>query len=276
MSAAPESDYMPVPSWSELHFIANGTYATVATVVLGTALLLLIMYSVVEWWRTGRPTLCLCLIGGAVASLVEPLWDQMGRLFIYEHGVGAGYVTVAERVLPYWLIAPYSIFVGGTAYLVYRIARDERPRIYFYGAVGATIALNLLFEIPLTHARLYVYFGEQAFSPTGFPAAWAFMNLGGVLSGLALAKAPQVFSGVGSVLITPLVTMSFVAWEMGVGWPVYVVNSSTTAAGPVYLAASAAISTSIALIYIIGRIAFPTHTAPVFHEGVPISQAGQR
>ena len=54
---------MPVPSWSELHFIANSTYATVATVVLGMALLLLMTYGVLEWWRTGRPTLCLCLIG---------------------------------------------------------------------------------------------------------------------------------------------------------------------------------------------------------------------
>ena len=178
--------------------------------------------------------------------------------------------------MPYWLIAPYSIFVGGTAYLVYRIARDERPRSYLYRAVAATIALNLLFEIPLTHARLYVYFGEQAFSPTGFPAAWAFMNLGGILSGLALAKAPQVFSGAGAVLIAPLVTMCFVAWEMGVGWPVYVVNSSTTAAGPVYLAASAAISTSIALIYIIGRATFPTRTATVLKDDVPLAQAGQR
>jgi hypothetical protein len=267
---------MPVPSWSELHFIANSTYATIATVVLGTALLLLMTYGVLEWWRTGRPTLCLCLIGGAVASLVEPLWDQMGRLFIYERGVGAGYVTVAERVLPYWLIAPYSIFVGGTAYLVYRIARDERPRSYLYRAVAATIALNLLFEIPLTHARLYVYFDEQAFSPTGFPAAWAFMNLGGILSGLALAKAPQVFSSVGALLIAPLVTMCFVAWEMGVGWPVYVVNSSTTAAVPVYLAAGAAISTSIALICIIGRVAFPTSSATVLKDDVPLAQAGQR
>ncbi|MDT5196437.1 MAG: hypothetical protein QOH20_3191, partial [Mycobacterium sp.] len=48
------------------------------------------VYGAREWWLTGRPTLCLCLIGGALASVVEPLWDHMGK-------------------------------VGGTAYLVFRI-----------------------------------------------------------------------------------------------------------------------------------------------------------
>ncbi|MDT5264898.1 MAG: hypothetical protein QOI90_1524 [Mycobacterium sp.] len=161
---------MPVAPGYELNFAANSTYATIAIIVLGMALLGLMVYGAREWWLTGRPTLCLCLISGALASVVEPLWDHMGK-------------------------------VGGTACLVFRIAIAHCPRKYLYGAVGATISLNLLFEIPLTHARLYVYFGEQAFAPTGFPASWAFMNLGAILSGLALAKAPQVFRGIGATLI---------------------------------------------------------------------------
>jgi NADH:ubiquinone oxidoreductase subunit 5 (subunit L)/multisubunit Na+/H+ antiporter MnhA subunit len=86
------------------------------------------------------------------------------------------------------------------------------------------------------------------------------MNLGGVLSGLALAKAPQVFRGAGAMLIAPLVTAGFAAWEMGVGWPVYVTNSSHADMILVNIGAIAAITTSVVLVRTLGRIAFPEPT----------------
>jgi hypothetical protein len=267
---------MPQVPPDQLQHVSDRATADIATVVLGVALALVLAFGLREWRRTGSPVLVLCLLGGAVAMLIEPLWDQMGRLYIYEHGVGSGYVSIAGRTLPYWLLAPYSIFVGGTAYMVYRVASGGCARAWFYGALGATVALNLLFEIPLTHAHLYVYFGDQAFAPSDFPASWAFMNLGGVLSGLALAKAPRLFRGAGVLLIPPLVTACFAAWEMGIGWPVYVANASDAGLAWTYVGAVAAIGSSILAVRALARVAFndtgphrPSHQVPQRAAGDP-------
>jgi hypothetical protein len=66
-----------------------------------------------------------------------------------------------------------------------------------------------------------------------------------------------VFRGAGVILIAPLVTACFAAWEMGVGWPVYVTNSSGAGTVLVHLAAIVAIATSVTLVRVLGRIAFP-------------------
>jgi hypothetical protein len=71
-----------------------------------------------------------------------------------------------------------------------------------------------------------------------------------------LAKAPQLFRGAGVLLIAPLVTACFAAWEMGIGWPVYVANASNAGLAWTYVGAVAAIGSSILAVRALARVAF--------------------
>jgi hypothetical protein len=122
--------------------------------------------------------------------------------------------------------------------------------------VAALIAVDLVMEVPLISAGLYKYWGPQAFSLGGAPVAWAFMNLGCVLSGVALAKLRPLFEGIRVLLATPLVLFCWMAWELGIGWPVYLANSSRVGSGVLYIAAAVTIWSSVLLIVLVGRLAF--------------------
>jgi hypothetical protein len=123
-------------------------------------------------------------------------------------------------------------------------------------AVAALIAVDLVMEVPLVNAGLYKYWGPQAFSLGGAPVAWAFMNLGCVLSGVALAKLRPLFEGIRALLVTPLVLFCWMAWELGIGWPVYLANSSHVGSIVLYVAAAATMASSALLIGLVGRLAF--------------------
>lgn len=268
---------MPIPPVDVASHAVNPTAVLVMTTILLAVFASLAIFGLREWRSSHGPILLLCLVAGAFAMPFEILWDHMGRIYVYERGAQT-FFDVAGRGLPYWLLPAYCIFPGGSAYLVYRLAAARVSARIFYACIGALIAIDFAMEIPLISiGKLYEYWGMQAFALGGAPAAWAFMNLGCVLSGVAIAKMRPLFQGAGALLIVPLVFFCWTAWEMGIGGPVYLANASTESKLLVYLAAATTIAFSSLSIYAVGRLAFGGETDPGTNEArAPFVTAARR
>lgn len=233
-STAPPLDRVAHPVWQWVVF------AVAAAIFLAIA-----RYGVLEWQRRGTPVLLLALIGGAIATVGEPMWDIVTRLYMFEKGAFTVF-TIADRGIHLWAPFGYGVYIGTTVYVFYRLTLSPTTtRRTFWLACGLIMGLNLAIEIPATRMSLYEYYGPQAFNFTGFPLYWLFSNLpAAATSGVVLGRVPELTRGWRALSVLVLVPSFFIGGEFFVQWPAFAANGVTN---PGYLLSYAGALLTIAI-----------------------------
>lgn len=208
--------------------VADPTWQWVVFAGAGAAWLTLAVAGFVMWRRGGTPVLLLALIGGAIATLLEPMYDLMTRLYMFERGAHILF-TIGGRGMQLWAPLGYGVYIGATVFVFQRLAADpSTTRERFWRTVVMVMCLNLLIEIPATRMDLYVYYGPQPFNLTGFPLYWLFSNIAGAAAaGVLLGRVPELASGTRALGIVLLVPSFFIAGEVFVQWPAFAAVSAS-------------------------------------------------
>jgi hypothetical protein len=174
----------------------------VITIILGVLVTGLVVAALRDWRRSHSPVYLLLIIGGTLAAANEPIVDVLGLCF---HPAIAGWTAFETygRPIPAWAVLAYPMFFGGLSCLVIMFLRHGATRKNFWLGVTAIFIVDLVLELPLLNADVYVYYGYQPFKVLGlFPIHWLLINgLGVLLIAAPVVKWPRFFRGPRSLFL---------------------------------------------------------------------------
>jgi hypothetical protein len=160
--------------------VMPATAQACATAIVALVGVLALVAAAVLGRRHRTPLYLVVLLGGALASFNEPVADLLGGCIHPQQGAWVAFSTF-DRPIPVWVVIAYGLFFGAVPLVVVALMRGGNPRQRFLTAVGVIFAANLLIELPILAAGMYVYYGEQPFKFLGmFPLYWLFINSAGV------------------------------------------------------------------------------------------------
>jgi hypothetical protein len=176
------------------------TAQAIITAILAVVATAFVVAALVDWKRSGSPVFLLMLVGGYVCSFNEATVDVLGHCFFPLDGV-LGY-TAFGRGVPVWVVLAYVIFFGGLAYVMaLAFKRGASHRAMWYG-IAIFGVLNVLLELPMLGAGLYVYYGYQPFAIGGFPVSWLVINsLGSLFGAVVAVRLSWFFTGARQLLL---------------------------------------------------------------------------
>lgn len=156
--------------------------------------------------RTGEPMPLFLGVGGAIASLTEPLYDIMALIWHPVIGQWTAF-HLFGRDIPMFIPWGWCWNVGFTSAVFWLAFQTRRIRAdnlwwWFAGSVG----MNMLFEIPGTSLEIYVYYGHQPLALTRglYPLGIAFGNGSATLTVAFLAHR-----------LAPIFHRGLLAWTCG-------------------------------------------------------------
>jgi hypothetical protein len=250
---------MVMPSINSVVALANfGVLAVVAVLVAREAR------------RTQSWVPLLILLGAALASLQEPIYDIVGAVWYPEHGTVA-FNRAFNVSIPLWLIPGYAWYIGGLGNFMYRKMQRgalHRPLWQYYLLFWLA---NFALEMPGLNLGIYRYYGEQPFRVLGFPLWMAVTNaLMPLLIGSLFNRLRGILVGPAALLAVVLVPMVVGAAQIAAGWPTWLALNSgqgllVTGAGAV-----ASLGLALSVIYLLGRLSAQPATA-----GRPVASGRQ-
>ena len=127
--------------------------------------------------RRGRgPIFLWCLLGGFIAVIWEPIVDVLGQCWLPSRGQHWEAFTLLNRHIPLMMPFVYSWFVGGQAYLFYKLFERGITQRRLFQLWGLVFLVNICLESPGIITDVYTYYGKQPFDIWGFPLWWGFVN----------------------------------------------------------------------------------------------------
>lgn len=161
----PAHPHTPMPFVPEVVF----------TVFLGAPVLVGIFFAV-KHLLTGRgPLLLFCLFGGGLACMFEPIVDTLGLCYIRQQAVTTTFSSMG-RDFPLFINFVYIWYVGGLAYLAYRIYRTGVTRKAVFQLYLIDVFINIWLESPGVLMGAYEYYGPQPLNFWGLPLWWVCVN----------------------------------------------------------------------------------------------------
>lgn len=240
--SSPQPPHMTMPQGAQLWF-------TIWLAIPLAAVLIIAVRHLV----TGRgPLLLYCVIGGAIASALEAIVNVLGIMIYAEDGIWTAYSTF-DRQIPILIPMAYAWFMGGQAYLSYRIFQRgiTRRGVFLLWAVFCVV--DAVIETPGLLANVYVYYGNQPFDFWGFPWWYAWANsLVPILAGATIYKLRSFYDTGWRLLgVIPLIPMADGAAYAAISWPLWLTLNTGLGYWATYLAALITLALSCYLLWII-------------------------
>jgi hypothetical protein len=209
---------VPLPP---IHFKASSAQDvfSVAQMVVCAALFVLAFR---ELRRGKGPVFLWCLIGGFLAVIWEPIVDLLGQCWLPSRGQHWEAFTLIGRHIPLMMPFVYSWFVGGQAYLFYRLFERGITRQRLFQLWGLVFLVNICLETPGILTNVYTYYGKQPMDIWGFPLWWGFVNplmpmIAGVLIYKLKPHMTPALLAIATIVILPSadgVANAFAAWPV--------------------------------------------------------------
>ena len=155
----------PMPLMPELIF----------TVFLGLPVLVGVFFAVRHLFTGRGPLLAYCLIGGGVACLFEPIVDTLGLCYIRQEATLTTFSAMG-RDFPLFINFVYIWYVGGLAYIAYRIYATGVTRKGLFQLYVIDVFINIWLESPGVLMGAYEYYGPQPLNFWGLPLWWVCVN----------------------------------------------------------------------------------------------------
>ncbi|WP_235738282.1 hypothetical protein [Mycolicibacterium austroafricanum] len=209
--AIPAHPTTPVPFMAEMLF----------TVFLGIPVVVGAFFAV-KHLITGRgPLLAYCLIGGGIACLFEPIVDTLGLCYIRE---GATLTTFSSmgRDFPLYINFVYIWYVGGLAYLAYRLYSTGITKKGLFQLYLIDVFVNIFLESPGVLLGAYEYYGPQPLNFWGLPLWWVCVNpIMPMTAGALIYKLSPHLPGWRLALVIAFIPMSDGIANGATAWPVW-------------------------------------------------------
>jgi hypothetical protein len=214
------------------------------------------VYAFRELRRGQGPIMLWCLLGGFLAVVWEPIVDVLGQCWLPARGQHWIAFTLLGRHVPLMMPFVYSWFVGGQAYLFYRLFTrgiDQRRLFQLWGLV---FLVNICLESPGIITDVYTYYGKQPFDIWGFPLWWGFINpLMPMIAAAMIYKLKPHLSGatlaVAAIAIVPGADGVANAFA---GWPVIAALNTNVGYVGTWIASLITLGLAAFLVWIIGLL----------------------
>jgi hypothetical protein len=242
---------------------------TVATVSVAAVAVVVLAVVTVHSLRHRTPLYLLVLLGGAIASLNEPMVDLLGGCLHPQAG-GWTVFSTFDRPIPVWVVIAYGLFFGAVPLAVRALMASGSPRTRLLQGVAVIFAANLLIELPILAGGVYVYYGPQPFLAFGlFPLHWLFINASAV-AGIAvvLYRWPAAMHGrraLAVVAVPPALQLAGVAAAI----PAFSLYNSGAGPLPTALGSLATMAIGAASIWVTSRL-LPVRRTPAVAPAVPV------
>ncbi|WP_372788129.1 hypothetical protein [Paraconexibacter sp.] len=168
-----------------------------------------------------RPILLMCLLGGGIASVWEPIVDTLGLCYI-KGGAETSTFTLLDRTMPLFIPFVYVWYVGGMSYLSYRLIAAGITTKGLFTLYLAEVFVNIWLESPGVLLGAYEYYGSQPFNFWGLPLWWPMMNpVMPLLGGALIYKLEPHLKGWHIIGIIPIIPMVDGIANAAIAWPMW-------------------------------------------------------
>jgi hypothetical protein len=100
------------------------------------------------------------------------------------------------------VVLAYVIFFGALSYVMAQAFERGITHRGMWTGIAIFGVLNVLLEIPMLSAGLYVYYGDQPFQIGGFPVIWLVINsLGSLFGAVLITRLSWFFTGTRQLLL---------------------------------------------------------------------------
>lgn len=221
--------------------------------ILNWGLVLVVLGFALSYWRKRGSSIGVWLVlGGALTTLNEPIVDVLGKCWF--PAIDSWVLLKAWGVsVPTYMIAVYAWYVGGQAFLSYRLFERGITRHGVFKLYAAYAVVNLFLEIPGLNlpVPMYSYYGNQPLLLFHFPMWWIFCNaLMPMMIGGVVFRYESLLQGARRVFIVPLAWMTAAATNGLIGAPVWLaLNAESSSLAWTHLAAAASFGMGLMVCY---------------------------
>ena len=181
-----------------------------------------------RWLPHDKMLVWVALVGGAVASVIEPLTDHVAFVWFAPGGLWQMFATFG-RPMPWFILPCYTWFVGGQViYLLYRVRTGVTAK-HLWVCYAVFVGTNFVMEVPAMAVGIYAYYGAQPFHIPGLPPMW-FQSISAAAPLFATAVFVYVWPRLRGVARLAAIAIPPVIWAMtnaGAGWPTWSAMNST-------------------------------------------------
>jgi hypothetical protein len=215
--------------------------------------------------RRHDPLLLYCVIGGTLSVLFEPIVDILGLCFLKSNGA-IGTFTIIDRTIPLYLIPVYTWYVGGLAYVFYRLFERGITTKMVFGLWAVGCVANIFDETPGLLMGVYTYYGHQPLNIWGLPLWWIFVNsLIPLTAATLIYKLKPRLNGWKLIAVIAFIPMADGIANAATAWPVWMaLNQADVSYVWTYLAALVTIGLAGLFTWVVaGIVARPVHEATI-------------
>lgn len=191
------------------------------TVFLGIPVVVMVFFAI-RHLMTGRgPLLLYCLIGGGIACMFEPIVDTLGMCYIRQEAATTTFSSFG-RDFPLFINFVYVWYVGGLAYLAYRIFSNGVTRKAVFQLYLIDVFINVWLESPGVLMGAYEYYGPQPLNFWGLPLWWVCVNpLMPLTAGALIYRMSPMLPGWRLVAVVAFIPMADGIGNGATAWPVW-------------------------------------------------------
>lgn len=184
--------------------VANTTVDFWATLIYSVLSLIVFVYGLYFWKRTGRPIILLLMLGGALCSAVEPFVNVVGAVWHPQVNQVAVF-EIMGRSMPWFLVTGYVFYFGAMGSLTYLMFEKGVSTRMFWVFACVPMVVDVIMEELMLYWDLYIYYGDQPLILLWkLPLWWVPCNsLGELLGVSAVLLAKPLLQG-WRVLLIPL------------------------------------------------------------------------
>lgn len=191
------------------------------TVFLGIPVLFGVFFAIKHLIIGRGPLLAYCLIGGGIACLFEPIVDTLGLCYIRQNAATMTFSSMG-RDFPLFINFVYIWYVGGLAYLAYRIYSTGVTRKMVFQLYLIDVFINIWLESPGVLMGAYEYYGPQPLNFWGLPLWWVCVNpLMPMTAGALIYRLSPYLPGWRLALVIAFIPMSDGIANGAAAWPMW-------------------------------------------------------
>lgn len=221
------SDYRPGISDAPVDMRVNPIAAVIFTVISGLPAVILLVVAIRAIVKRRNFTLLLFLVGGGLATFIEPILDYLNGLWWPLYGNWTAF-TILGVNLPLFVPLVYPWYLGGEAYIAYRLFKRGITWGKLWAVYGTLIVVNGAQEtIGLHPLGIHKYFGPQPFNFWGLPLWTMACNaVAPLFAGALFYVFQRRLTGVRTFASLGLFPFAFLGSYAAAGWPVWIALNS--------------------------------------------------
>lgn len=231
----------------------NATGQTIFTIGVTIPWIVLVVLGVRYLLRDRSPALLLFLVGGAICIVMEPVVDVLGMCYFPRINQWVGIETF-DRPIPLFMWPVYSWFVGGQAYIFWRLFQRGMNRSQLWKVWLTVMGVNVVLETPGLLMDVYTYYGPQPFNLWGLPLWWPPVNSTmPIVAAFLIHKMTPYLTGARILAVIPFMPMADGLANGALAWPVWTALNADIGFWATYPAAVATFGLGALAVWVMSK-----------------------